>query len=267
MIDEFSKEKDIFSALREKWREVPGSRVERVYSSDLLKYSDDDLLEAWLSLYADNCAKEGYSIRGWYHDLYASLASKKSDWLEVGGGLGFDGVFFASQGNATVTFLDIIPENLRVVERICNIKNIKNVSFKYLSSLAVINELKYFDVILAIGSLINAPYNFMSKERGLLASRLRPNGRWLELAYPYERWVREGSLPFTEWGKATDGARTPFVEWYDDLKLLKSLEPHKFEVILNYKFHSDDFIFFDLKKKPSPADGGVEDNPRDLIWK
>ena len=117
-----------------------------------------------------------------------------------------------------------------------------------LKNIETIDELGSFDVILAIGSLINAPLEFMSRERKALADHLVDNGRWLELAYPPERWTREGCLPFSEWGKKTDGENTPYMEWYDLAKLTQSLLPHKFDVVLDYPYHSSDFIFFDLIK-------------------
>ena len=41
--------------------------------------------------------------------------------LDIGCGLGFDSIFFAETG-ATVTFVDIVRENIKLVERICHIK-------------------------------------------------------------------------------------------------------------------------------------------------
>jgi len=238
---------DLWSQLREKWREVPGTTQERTYSHDLLKMSDEELVQHWDDLYENNCVRTGYSVRGWYHDLYAPLASYGGQWLEVGSGLGFDGTFFARQG-ALVTFLDIVEDNLRVIERVCNLKGITNVNFRFLNDLSSITALGNYDVILAVGSLINAPSDMMSAERRSLAAKLQSNGRWLELCYPKERWEREGCLEFSQWGKKTDGDRTPWVEWYDLDKLLNSLLPHRFQVILDLNFHGDDFIWFDLKK-------------------
>src|SRR5687767_9316971 len=87
---------EMLNALRENWIEVPGTTQDRTYSHDLLKMSETEFLEHWACLYEDNCVKSGYSVRGWYHDLYSPLASLGGEWLEVGSGLGFDGTFFAS---------------------------------------------------------------------------------------------------------------------------------------------------------------------------
>jgi len=234
--------------LREKWREVPASTQGRAFSGDLLNLPDAELLKLWQGWYDNNCTGEGYSTRGWYHDLYEPLAKQGGQWLDVGSGLGYDGTYFAQCG-AHVTFFDIVETNLRIIERICRIKGIRNVSFVVMRDLADVDRLGRFDCVTAIGSLINAPYEMMCEERRRLAEHLQLGGRWLELCYPRERWIREGSLPFAEWGKKTDGDRTPWVEWYDGPKLLRALEPHKFDVITALNFHNDDFNWFDLIKR------------------
>jgi hypothetical protein len=241
------EQQKLFNQLREKWREVPGTTQDRIYSHDLLNMADGQLLKYWDFLYENNCVGTGYSVRGWYHDLYAPLSSQRGKWLEVGSGLGFDGIFFAGQG-ARVTFLDIVEDNLCVIERICNLKRINNVEFKFLDDISSIAALDEFDVILAVGALINAPADLMSEERRSLGARLKIGGRWLELCYPKERWEREGAVEFSKWGRMTDGDRTPWVEWYDLGKLLNSLSPHRFDIILSINFHKNDFNWFDLKK-------------------
>lgn len=238
----------VLKTLKEKWREVPGTTQKRIFSSELLKLTDSEFLDYWMMLFDNNCSGAGYSTRGWYHDLYKSLALQGGDWLEVGSGLGFDGVFFAEHG-ANVTFVDIVSENLEAVERLCAIKRIKNVGFVVMEDLDTISELEHFDVVMAIGSLINAPYSMMSEERRMLASHLKIGGRWLELCYPKERWEREGRLEFEDWGKKTDGENTPWVEWYDEQKLLNALEPHTFDTILARNFHDNDFNWFDFIKR------------------
>ena len=82
-------------------------------------------------------------------------------------------------------------------------------------------------------------------------SRSKPSGtggRWIELAYPKARWERDGKMPFEQWGGKTDGG-APWVEWYDLDKVLARLYPAKFDVILHFNFHNDDFSWFDLIRK------------------
>jgi SAM-dependent methyltransferase len=234
--------------LVEKWREVPGSTQERVYSASFLDRPDGEFHAAWQALYDNNCAGQGYTVRGWYHDLYTPLAAQGGRWLDVGSGMGYDGVYFARCG-ARVTFLDIVADNLRIIERVCSQEGITGVDFKLMDSMESLSALGQFDNILAVGSLINAPYELMCAERSSLASHLATGGRWLELCYPKERWAREGALPFSQWGKRTDGERTPWVEWYDEPKLRATLAPHNFDTILATNFHDDDFNWFDLVKR------------------
>ena len=234
-------------ALKEKWRVVPSTTQGRIASKTLLDMNSGEFMDEWLNLYSNNCFGSGFGVRGWYHELYKPLAGLGQNWLEVGSGLGFDGVFFAECG-ARVTFFDIIEDNLLVIERVCNSKRLTNCDFKLLSEIKDINFGKNFDVVLAVGSLINAPLDMMSEERAKLASYLNEGGRWIELAYPKSRWQREGEMPFDAWGIATDGEGTPWVEWYDLEKLLGSLSPYKFDLILDYVFDNGNFIMFDLKK-------------------
>jgi hypothetical protein len=79
-----------------------------------------------------------------------------------------------------------------------------------------------------------------------LLRHLKIGGRWLQLAYPKTRWIRAGSPPFHKWGAMTDGADTPWAEWYDLPKLLSLLEPAQFDVVLCLEFHDHNFIWFDL---------------------
>jgi hypothetical protein len=244
-----SNEFDRFlSLLVEKWREVPGSTQERVYSSAFIDQPDMEFHRAWRALYDNNCCGQGYSVRGWYHDLYSDLAARGGQWLEIGSGMGYDGIHFARCG-AKVTFLDIVADNLKIIERICGLENITNVDFVHMDNFERLSSLGTFECVLAVGSLINAPLELMSQERQEIARHLVQGGRWLELCYPKERWTREGSLPFSEWGKRTDGERTPWVEWYDLPKLRSALAPHEFDPVLAINFHSDDFNWFDLIKR------------------
>src|SRR5262249_19583478 len=51
---------------------------------------------------------------------------------------------------------------------------------------------------------------------------------------------------FSEWGKETDGAATPWAEWYDVPKLLRQLLPFRFHVLM--AFDDGDLNWFDLMR-------------------
>ncbi|GAG34472.1 unnamed protein product, partial [marine sediment metagenome] len=147
---------------------------------------------------------------------------------------------------AQMTFLDLVESNLQLLERICELLGVDNVAFQYLEGLDSIAHLPDdFDAIYCQGSLINAPFEVIHDEAQELLKHLPIGGRWIELAYPEQRWQREGRLPFDEWGDKTDGG-APWVEWYDLPKLQQRLAPAEFDVILSFNFHNDDFNWFDL---------------------
>jgi hypothetical protein len=243
-----SKEQELlFAALQRKWGEVPAGQG-RIRSEDLLRLDSDALVSEWKRLREDATSGQAFSVRGWYHTLYRDIFRGKRI-LDVGSGLGLDGVTFAQNG-ATVHFLDIVSANLQVIERVCSKLKVSNAAFGVIENLDSIAKLSgNYDVIWCQGSLINVPFEFAALESRLLLQHLPNGGRWIELAYPKERWEDEGRLPFDEWGVRTDGVGTPWVEWYDIQKLNRRLAPAEFDVVLQFNFHNNDFNWFDLIRR------------------
>ena len=112
---------DVLAAHREKWREVPGGDDTdgRRYSSDLLKLPDAELLSFWDGMAANRAS----GVIGWIGPLYRDFTNGRRV-LELGSGLGLDGLRFASQG-AHWTFADIAADNLAMIERIAALKGLK----------------------------------------------------------------------------------------------------------------------------------------------
>jgi FkbM family methyltransferase len=236
---------DPYETLRTKWVGVPVTTLDRMKTSDLFALPDQALLELWERARQEITTGVGFPRRGWYHTLYADgMRGKKV--MDVGSGFGVDSITFAQHG-AKLTFVDLVESNLRVLERLCNIMGLKDVRFVLLENVESLKPLDTdYDVIMAMGSLHNAPIEVMKPEYRELVRHLKVGGRWLQLAYPKARWIREGSPPFDVWGPMTDGPGTPWEEWYDLPKLLNILEPAKFEVVLYMEFHNSDFNWFDL---------------------
>ncbi len=239
---------ETLDTLRAKWKTVPAA-IERVTTSDLQSFSDEALVNYWQQQVENSSTGPAFDIRGWYHELYKPIFANKKV-LDVGAGLGIDAFTFAQHG-ADITLLDIVPENVQNTARLARALNLQNNARSFLmQDISCLQELPTdFDIIWCQGSLINAPFDFVRAEIQALLEHLPIGGRWVELAYPQERWQREGALPFEQWGNKTDGQGTPWVEWYDLEKLTKALAPAKFDTILDFNFHNDDFNWFDLKRR------------------
>jgi len=238
----------ILDVLRRKWSEVPAGLAGRLSTLDLARLPDNQLWTLWSSAREEATTGEGYSVRGWYHQLYRDVLRGKRV-LDVGAGFGIDGVTFAAAG-AHVTFLDIAPSNLQILERLCRMAKVEGAHFHYLQDISSLDALpENFDVIWCQGSMIHAPFSFVRLEAAALLRHLPIGGRWIELAYPRERWEREGRLAFADWGARTDGEGTPWAEWYDRKRLQMRLDPAEFDTVLQFNFHQDDFNWFDLVRR------------------
>lgn len=232
-------------ASREKWKELPGGDhyEPRVFAESLMKKNNEDFRTFWMHQYQE--AKKPH-MRGWFQTLYRD-AFKGKRVLELGSGLGVDGVHFLDSG-AIWTFADIVPGNLDVVRRAVDMMGVgANASYLPINQLRAIERLtNKFDAVWANGSMHHAPFLIAQEESRQILQKLEPNGRWIELVYSRERWLREGSLPFSEWGKRTDGERTNWAEWYDVEKLKRRLAPARFVTVLNASIYNKTCTWIDL---------------------
>jgi SAM-dependent methyltransferase len=236
-----------FEVLRKKWHEVPAADS-RLLTTKLVDLPDHELKDIWERERLAATTGASFDVRGWYHLLYKDVLRGKRV-IDFGCGFGLDGITFAQEG-ARTTFVDIVESNLIVVQRLCKIFGLTNIDFLYLEEMDSLSKLRAgYDVIWCQGSLINAPFDVTRTETQELLKQLRVGGRWIELAYPKSRWEREGRLPFHQWGERTDGAGTPWVEWYDLSKLQAALKPAQFDVVLCFEFHNSDFNWFDLVRR------------------
>ncbi len=242
------RDRQSLDALRTKWQTVPAAAAGRVSTADLASMTDAQLIRYWQQQVLVSTTGDNYSVRGWYHDLYKDVLRGKRV-LDVGAGMGIDGLTFAQHG-AKMTLLDIVPSNVANTARLARLLGLSNVQPFLMEDLDSLDALPDdFDVIWCQGSLINAPFEFIRAEVQALLKHLPIGGRWIELAYPRQRWEREGRLPFEQWGAKTDGEGTPWVEWYDLDKLRAALAPAQFDAVLAFDFHNDDFNWFDLVRR------------------
>ncbi|SEC68059.1 Methyltransferase domain-containing protein [Rhizobiales bacterium GAS188] len=234
-----------FDVLRQKWGMIPSGNDLRAESAARLKQTDDEVLETWQRAHAHDTRDAGFGIRGWYHEMYRSFMPGKKV-LDIGCGMAISTIAFAEMG-AELTFVDIIADNVRLVERLCRLKGIK-AKFLYLESLESLASLpRDYDVVTAIGSLINAPLAVTKREVEAIKLHLRPGGRWLHFAYPQSRWEREGSVEFSKWGEMTDGPGTPWMEFHDRTKLEWLFGPSKIRILFDCEWHNNDFNWFDIE--------------------
>lgn len=238
---------DSFRILRTKWGEVPGGEYARTMSADLLRLSDQALVQKWQAFHDDSSKGKAFSVRGWYQLVYKDVFRGKKI-IDFGCGLGIDTIFYAEHG-AEITFVDLVPSNLEVVKRVCNLKGLARTHFCYMEDLSSLSGLPAdYDAIYCSGSMINSPLEITRLEAQALLKHLPVGGRWIELAYPRSRWVRDGRKPFTVWGKKTDGG-APWMEWHDLEKVTSFLAPAIFDVVLTLDFHNSDFNWFDLVRR------------------
>jgi SAM-dependent methyltransferase len=183
---------------------------------------------------------------GWLGSLYGDTFRGRRV-LELGSGLGFDGIRFARQG-ASWTFADIVADNLAVIRRVAALKGLTEVAFHLIGDDLSFDALPPgFDAIWVFGSIHHVPFEIARREALAALERLKPGGRWLELVYPRERWLREGAPPFEQWGRLTDGERTPWAEWHDIEKVRQRLFPAPFRTVLDFEFCSNNYRWLDLE--------------------
>lgn len=235
-----------FDLLRTKWAEVPFTRFERLDTRALLGRSDEELVRIWQTAHDSTATGERFGHRGWYELLYREIfRGRKVLDLDLGCGLAPSTIYFAEHG-AHVTFVDIVESNVEFVRRVCRARGVTGQAFCYLEDLRALDQLPGdYDFIFACGSLVTVPVEVARREAQALLEHLPLGGRWIELAYPKSRWLREGGLPFHLWGAKTDGG-APWMEWRDLDKLEYILAPARFDVVLSFEFCGGEFNWFDL---------------------
>jgi len=225
-----------FAISQETWREFQG---EKVKSEDLLALDAGPLVEAWHRYFAEHQVSEA---RRWYLTLYKEFMQGKSV-LELGSGLGFDGIFFLQNGCAKWTFSDIVNQNLEVIKLICKYKGYQSDFVLINSDLRCFDKLNTFDVVWANASFMNMRFEGAQAECGAVLPHLKSGGRWIECVRPREHWIANGMPSFDGKGKLGQSR----VEWYDETRLKRRLLPASMSTILNFNFHDYWFKWVDFE--------------------
>jgi SAM-dependent methyltransferase len=204
-------ETEILNSNLVKWKTLPAGEGRR-HVEQLLLMEDNDLL----NFYNQSIAFWNRE-RGWEYEKYSKIFSGFSI-LEIGSGLGYDGMTFSKHAKKW-TFCDIIPENIRFIQRISKLLQIKNVEFQILEDVLNHDHGESYDGFYAHGVLHHIPFLMAKKEVENINKYLNPGAKVVLLMYPVERWELCGKPPFEEFGTMTDGEGTPWAEYYDEKKV------------------------------------------------
>ncbi|MDJ0814940.1 MAG: class I SAM-dependent methyltransferase [Desulfobacterales bacterium] len=233
---------DTLKKNRKRWKTLPaGERRENV--EYLMTLEDKEFYKLYLH-YTKFWEKE----RGWEYEKYSETFSGRSV-LEIGSGLGYDGIIYSNSAEKWV-FCDIIPENLQFIQRIADYLNVTNVHFQLVED--VINhDFRYmFDGFYAHGVLHHVPFEVAQKEVANIDRFLKPGAKLIILMYPYERWDLCGKPPFDEFGCMTDGEGTPWAEYYDELKIQELFgNGYCLEDSIKWGDQNAEFVNFELIKR------------------
>jgi len=236
------------AALRERWKELPAARQERMFVADLARRTDAELMELWRRSRDET---SGYDVRGWYQQAYKQKFAGKTV-LDFGSGFSVDGMFFAQHG-AKVTFADIVPENLALLQRISSMLGLDTTTY-YIEDFFRYDFKSKFDVVMCMGSIINAPLPFTRRQIDALRPFIVEGGTVVIFGYPKERFETSRVRNGREFGVYTDGERTPWCEWLDRARV-QALFGAGFDVVYERNFGTSgiEFNWFELTySRPSP---------------
>ena len=233
---------------KEKWLTMPaGRRIQNVES--LLSLSDVDLYREYMYY-----TKFWIQERGWEYKKYSKMFINK-DVVEVGSGLGFDGMIYQRAAKSW-TYVDISEKQIQFLKRINQLflkKDFDPNKFDYvLLDDPMSQEMpKKFDALFSHGVLHHVPLDFAKKEFSNFNRFLKHDADVVLLMYPKERWEDCGKPSFEDFGRFTDFG-CPWAEYYDSEKILE-LVGGEFEIVdtIFWGENNREFVNYELIKGES----------------
>lgn len=184
--------------------------------------------------------------RGWEYERYSETFKGKKV-LEIGGGLGYDGMVY-SKVAAHYTYAEIDETQVAFLKRICALYGIQNVGFEWMKQIEHDFPATY-NAFLAHGVLHHVPFETAKREFSNIDRYLEAGTRAVFLMYPKERWEYWGKPTFEKFGQYTDFG-CPWAEYYDEEKIL-ALTGNQYELVSTKKWgwREIEFVNFELIKK------------------
>ena len=223
-----------------RWNLLPGGTQRR--RVDRLLWHPDWLLKFRYNRFIRFWEKD----RKWEYEYYGRLFAGRHV-LEVGGGLGYDGMVYARTATS-YTYAELNELQLSFLKRITKLYGVNNASFEHLESI----EHKFprsYNAFFAHGVLHHVPFE-VAKEEFLNINRYLESGAVVVfLMYPKARWEFCGSPSFEKFGDYTDGG-CPWAEWYDEEKIV-ALTGTDFQLVKTtyWGWNNIEFVNFELVKK------------------
>jgi SAM-dependent methyltransferase len=209
-----------FETARNYWRFAP-SGLGKVDTKDLLTQNQDDFFSNWLRHFRSRLGHYWEDRHIVMH--FAQLFSGKRI-LSFGSGIGHNEVLFLKHG-AEVTCADIVPSNLKTIERVCDILNLGGASFLLMTDSSQTDFGGPYDFIYARGSLMTMPFDLQKLTMANFKRALAPNGEIILNLYTW-KFVEEtcGVDSPEAFARRSDPSvgdiHNPWSDWHDDRKMI-----------------------------------------------
>ena len=193
--------------------------------------------------------------------------------LSIGSGLGFHELYYASAG-ATVTCADIVPSNLRVIERVAAIKGLPGVRTVAIEG-DVFDPDFSFDTLFVYGALMHMPRDHQRRLFQNANRRINPGGRIVLMLYTWTfvsemcGWTSPDQFDPVAFGRKSDPSvgeeACPWADWHDDAALREVTGP-EWSITRKQTWNRDYFVWYELTRDaPQSAGFFDEDAPRGTV--